>query len=93
LFALYGIYFGLTEGSEKAFIADLVPAHARATAYGLHGFAVGIVALPSSLLMGLLWTSYSPQAAFLFGGGLALAAVVLLGSVRARPVSRENERR
>ncbi len=82
LFALYGLYFGLTEGAEKAFIADLVAGHARATAYGLHGFAVGIVALPSSLLMGLLWTAYSPQVAFLFGSGLALTAVALLGSVR-----------
>jgi len=84
LFASYGVYFGLSEGAEKAFIADLVPVHSRATAYGLHGFAIGIAALPSSLLMGVLWARYSPQAGFFFGGTMALAACALLSTVRVR---------
>jgi MFS family permease len=78
LFGLYGIYFGLTEGSERAFIADLVPSELRSTAYGVHGFSVGLTALPASLSTGFLWTQFGPQVAFLFGSALALLAIVML---------------
>lgn len=85
LFAVYGLYFAFTEGSEKALIADLVPSELRSTAYGVHGFAVGMAALPSSLLMGFLWERFSATTAFLFGGALALLAAVLLDKLRFRP--------
>lgn len=78
LFALYGIYFGLTEGSEKAYIADLVPSSLRSTAYGIYGFAVGIAAFPASVAMGFLWHRFDARVAFFYGGGLALLAAVLL---------------
>jgi MFS family permease len=81
LFALYGIYFGLTEGSEKAFVADLVPSELRSTAYGVYGFAIGLAALPASVAMGWLWTTFNARTAFLCGGGLALAAMLLLATV------------
>ncbi|MBM3216501.1 MFS transporter [Candidatus Poribacteria bacterium] len=89
LFAAYGIYFGLTEGTEKALIADLVPSELRSTAYGIYGFAIGIAALPSSLLMGYLWQTFGVHVAFLFGASLALVAMLLLWALRmpARPVS------
>ncbi|RMF18557.1 MAG: MFS transporter [Deltaproteobacteria bacterium] len=90
LFGLYGVYFGLTEGAEKAFVADLVEPPMRATAYGLHGFAVGMVALPASLLMGWLWTAWSAPAAFLVGAVLALVAGGLLLS--AVPAPRSGQR-
>lgn len=84
LYAGYGLYYGLTEGSAKAFVADLVPADQRGTAYGLYNAAVGIAALPASLLAGVLWqgigswSGFGPAAPFVFGMGLALAAAVLL---------------
>ncbi|MGQ9523251.1 MAG: MFS transporter [Armatimonadota bacterium] len=78
LFAVYGVYFGFTEGVEKAFVADLVPADLRATAYGAFNFAVGIGALPASVLMGLLWNSYGPKWAFGFGAAMAMVASLLL---------------
>ena len=78
LFAAYGIYFGLTEGSEKAYIADLVPSNLRGTAYGIHGFTVGIAALPASVLFGLFWSSYGSSTAFLFGAGVSIVASALL---------------
>lgn len=87
LFAVYGFYFAFTEGSEKALIADLVPSELRSTAYGVYGFAVGIAALPSSLLMGFLWERFSATTAFLFGGVLALLAAVLLNALRLRPMN------
>ena len=56
LFLIYGIYFGLAEGAEKALVADLVRPEQRGMAYGLYNLAFGITVLPASLLMGALWT-------------------------------------
>lgn len=76
LFAVYGVYFGLTEGAEKALVADLVPAHLRGTAYGVYNCAVGVAALPSSLLMGAVWAAFGPTAAFTMGALFAVAAAM-----------------
>ena len=84
LMLLYGVYYGLTEGAAKAFVADLVPAEARGSAYGLYSAAIGLAALPASVLAGLLWqgigtwSGFGPSAPFLFGAGMALLAAVLL---------------
>ena len=86
LFAVYGLFFGLTEGVEKAFVADLVPEALRGTAYGLYNFAIGIAALPASLILGLIWqTTRSALLAFGLGGALAfLASLLLLLSIKEK---------
>ena len=61
LFAVYGLFYGLTEGGERALVANLVQPNLRGTAYGLYQFSIGISTLPSSLLMGLLWEKISPK--------------------------------
>jgi MFS family permease len=76
LFAVYGIYFGLTEGVEKALVADLVPADRRGAAFGWYNLALGVGALPASLLFGLIWDSKGPAAAFGFGAGMAFLAAL-----------------
>jgi MFS family permease len=81
LFAAYGLFFALTEGAEKALVADLVAPELRGTAFGTYNLAVGIGALPASVIMGLLWHRISPQAAFGFGAGMALLASLLLAMV------------
>ena len=84
LYALYGVYYGTVEGAAKALVADLVPPEQRGTAYGLYNTAIGLAALPASVLAGLLWQGvgswggFGPAAPFLAGSLLALAAVVLL---------------
>ena len=78
LFLMYGIYFGLVEGAEKALVADLVRAEQRGTAYGLYNLAFGITVLPASLLMGFLWDWRGPEVAFLVSATLGAAAAVLL---------------
>jgi MFS family permease len=84
LFLVYGIYFGLAEGAEKALVADLVRPEQRGTAYGLYNLAFGITVLPASLLMGALWTWWGPATAFLVSGTLgATAAVLMLVLVKA----------
>jgi MFS family permease len=77
LFFAYGLFFGLAEGTERAWVADLVEESKRGTAYGAYYFFIGIATLPSSLLMGLLWKVLGPVWAFSFGAALALIAALL----------------
>ena len=78
LFGLYGLYYAATEGAAKALVADLVPQMQRGTAYGLFNAAIGIMALPASLIAGLLWQGagtwmgFGASAPFFFGAGMAL---------------------
>jgi MFS family permease len=78
IFLSYGLYFGLTEGNEKAWVADMAPAHARGTAFGIYNAALGVGTLAASLIFGAIWTRVSPHAAFLTGAALAIAASALL---------------
>ncbi|HXU47298.1 MAG TPA: MFS transporter [Thermoanaerobaculia bacterium] len=76
LFAIYGIYFGLTEGVEKALVADLVPAERRGTAFGWYNLALGLGALPASVIFGWLWDARGPAFAFGIGATAALSAAI-----------------
>ena len=84
LYGVYGIYYALTEGVLKAFVADTIPPESRGTAYGVFHFAIGIVTFPASVLAGFLWqgggswAGFGPAAPFLFGALLTLVAALLL---------------
>ena len=83
LFGLYGVYYAAAEGTAKALVADLVTPERRGAAYGLFNAAVGLAALPASVIAGLLWqgafgwAGFGPAAPFYFGAGMALLAGVL----------------
>jgi MFS family permease len=83
LYGFYGIYYAATEGSAKALIADLVAPERLGTAYGIYNAAIGLMALPASVIAGLLWqgafgwTGFGPAAPFFFGATLALLAGIL----------------
>jgi MFS family permease len=74
----YGAFYGLTEGVEKALLADLLPPGLRGTGFGALQTVLGIAALVASPLMGVLMTSFGTRTAFLASGGTALAATVSL---------------
>lgn len=76
LFAFYGLYYAISEGVIKAFIADLVGAQTRGRAYGIYATATGLMALPASLVAGFLWDAYGPAVPFYFGAAFAAAAAV-----------------
>lgn len=78
LFAFYGLFFGLTEGTEAALIADVAPDNRRGSAYGWFNLAIGIGALPASLLFGALWDHFGSGTAFVTGAAFALVAAVAL---------------
>ena len=83
-FAIYGVYYALTDGVARAMIADLVVQEQRGTAYGLYHAVVGLMAFPASVLAGVLWqglggwTGFGASAPFYFGAAMALLAGILL---------------
>jgi MFS family permease len=77
-FLAYGLYYGLTEPVERAWVADLAPPQLRGTAFGLYHGVIGLAALPASLLFGILWQRFGAPAAFFTGAALAAGASVLL---------------
>ncbi|MEW6377880.1 MAG: MFS transporter, partial [Thermodesulfobacteriota bacterium] len=86
LFVTYGLFFGLSEGTERAWVADLVEESKRGTAYGAYHFFIGMATLPASLLMGLIWKTVGVQYAFSFGAVMALIAaflaIILMGKTK-----------
>ncbi|HEX8735555.1 MAG TPA: MFS transporter [Pyrinomonadaceae bacterium] len=89
LFIIYGAFFGLTEGTEKALVADMVSDEKRGTAYGLYALAFGITVFPASLLIGGIWNFFGATAAFLFSAFLSICAAFLLLTVNTKPVVNE----
>jgi MFS family permease len=86
LFAFYGLFYGLTEGVEKAFIADIARPEERGGAFGWYNFAIGAGALPASLLFGFVWQKAGAHIAFDLGALFAAIASVLLVTL-IKPVS------
>ena len=83
LFIVYGTYFGLSEGVEKAMVADMVEEEKRGTAYGFYNLAFGITVFPASLLFGWIWNEYGSDKAFLISSGISvLAAAALLFTIK-----------
>jgi MFS family permease len=92
LFGIYALFYAFSEGAEKAFVADIVKEEQRGTAFGLYNFAIGLGALPASIIFGLLYSyfdklypGYGGTVAFGFGGTIALISMVLLAMVIKEP--------
>jgi MFS family permease len=77
-FLVYGVYFGLAEGTEKALVADLAPSTQRGTAFGFYYAALGVGTLLASILFGVLYERLGPATAFGTGAALAAASALLL---------------
>jgi MFS family permease len=81
LFAAYGLFYALTEGTQKALVADIVPRFKRGAAYGWYNLAIGLGALPASLVFGAVWLAKGAPAAFELGAAFAVAAAVAIAFV------------
>ncbi len=77
LFGFYGLFMGLTEGIQKAFLATIIPSDFKATAFGVYNTAVGLAMFPASLIGGWLWDHISPSATFYYGAITASLSAVL----------------
>jgi len=78
LFAVYGLFTALTEGPERALVAELAPPAGRGAAFGAYHAVTGVMLLPASLLTGVLWQTVGAAPALFAGAVLALLAAVLL---------------
>lgn len=82
LLGAYGVYYGLTEGAERALISELAPKRKQGAAFGWYYLTLGLLALAASVLFGAIWELVSSRAAFLTGAGLAAMAVIMLALLR-----------
>lgn len=90
LFLVYGLYFGMTEGPEKALVADLAPASRRGAAFGWFNASMGLAALPASVIFGIVWDAFGAPVAFVMGAAIACVASFLFAVMV--PDSREPQR-
>lgn len=77
-FMLYGVFFGMIDGVQRAFVTDLCPPELKATALGTFHAAIGLSALPGGIIAGLLWQRFSPGATFAWGAAMSAAGLALL---------------
>lgn len=77
LFCFYGVFMGLTEGVQKAFLTTIIPPDFKATAFGVYNTAIGLALFPASLIGGWLWDSFSPAATFYYGSVMAAVSTLL----------------
>jgi MFS family permease len=83
LFMLGGAFIAIQDSLEGAMTADLVPETGkRGVAYGVTGAVNGIGDLISSAIVGIVWTAYSPVAAFAYAAVTMATGAVVIQSVR-----------
>jgi len=85
-FILYGLSYGMAEGTQRALVADFAPAEIKATVLGAYHTSIGIVRLASGVVAGLLWVVFMPQATFAFGA--IAATIATIGLVLWNPPAR-----
>lgn len=78
LFGVYGLFKAATEGVEKALVADMAPKGLAGTAFGWFNLITGLMLFPASFIFGWVYESIAPLYAFLFSGGCALIAFMLM---------------
>ncbi len=78
LFVVYGVFFAMIDGNQRAFVVDLAPKHLKAMALGTFHTAIGLVALPGGFIAGMLWDKLNPEATFVYALVLALTSLLLL---------------
>lgn len=88
-FVCFGAFYGLTEGVEKALLADLLPTRKRGLGYGAFQTVLAIVAIPANLLTGWLASLYGLSTALFISGLLSLAGALILMLIyrRLKPLS------
>ena len=82
-FVLYGVFYGMIDGVQRAFVTDLAPPDLKATSLGAFHSAIGLAALPGGLISGILWQQISPSATFVFGGVMSIIGLLMLVLVTA----------
>ena len=82
LFVIYGIFYSIIDGVQRAFVADLSPENLKGTALGTFHTLTGLVALPGGFMAGFLWDKIGPNATFIYGSSLALLALIMFSFIK-----------
>lgn len=91
LFAVYGLFYGFTEGGERALLADYAERHERGLAFGWYYFIIGLGSLPASLLFGAVWQAYGSAMAFTLSALVSsVAAMALFAFLLKAPSIKKN---
>lgn len=85
LFVGYGIFVAMNEGIQRAFVATLIRPEMKATGYGIYHTTVGLAALPSGIISGMLWQNIGSYALFYFGAIMSLVSFVLFAIFIFKP--------
>ncbi|MEW5937245.1 MAG: MFS transporter [Candidatus Thermoplasmatota archaeon] len=84
VFVLFGVFFALTEGTQRAYVAEHAPEHLKGTALGAYHSAIGLGALPLGLAAGMIGDLWGAGFTFVFGAVLSLIGVLILIALGAR---------
>ncbi len=89
LFGFYGLFYALTEGSARAFIAEAVPQGAHGTAYAIFYTLTGLAVIAGGYGLGHVWDAVSPTVAFrLSAAGSVFSCLILAVAIfRRRPAA------
>ena len=78
IFILYGVYMGISDGNGRALLGEFSTGERRGTAFGAYHMVVGLMALPASVIAGVLYDNVSPSAPFWVGAAAAVVAGILM---------------
>jgi MFS family permease len=78
LFGLAGLHEAFVQSLEKSFAAELIPAAVRGSGFGVLATVNGVGDLISSVAVGALWSSVSPNAGFIYAGFFCLLGALLV---------------
>jgi len=79
LFVGYGVFVAMNEGIQRAYVATLIRPEIKATGYGIYHTTVGLAALPSGIISGILWQHIGSYALFYYGAIVSFISFVLFG--------------
>jgi MFS family permease len=83
-FVFYGLHKGALDPVQKTLVAELAPTDYVASTLGAFQMVIGLVALPASVVAGLLWDSFNPFIPFCFSLGLTIISGIMLVFVREK---------
>ena len=87
LFAMYGLSFGLIEGTGRAFASDFVTGDLAGTALGTFHTCISLAVLPAGIIAGILW-NFNPNFTFIYGTTLGILSILFLTRVSPEGIQR-----
>jgi len=75
---LYGVHFGLTQGTFYALVADYSPPQIKGTSFGVFNLICALGMIGSNSVVGRLWNVYGAEQAMYVASAVAFVAFIML---------------